>query len=209
MSDKQEEVAETAEVEEALSQSEGFTAEGEMADEEVEVLSPEELVKLLEQTQAKADEAQDKLVRSHAEIDNLKRRHSQELEKAHKYGLDKFVSELLSVWDSLELGTQAAKEANADIAKLLEGNDLTVKMLGDVMAKFGVNQINPEGEQFNPELHQAISMVPNEELPNNTVMTVVQKGYGLNGRLVRPAMVMVTQGGPAYQAPADGIDEQA
>ena len=146
--------------------------------------------------QKKADEHYDQLVRAHAEIENLKRRHTQELEKAHKYALDKFVGELLTIWDSLELGLQAAQNDEADVASLREGTELTVKMFGDVMEKFNVERINPEGEAFNPELHQAMSMVPNAEMAPNTVMAVMQKGVSLNGRLIRPAMVVVSQAMP-------------
>jgi len=146
--------------------------------------------------QKKADEHYDQLVRAHAEIENLKRRHTQELEKAHKYALDKFVGELLTIWDSLELGLQAAQNDEADVASLREGNELTVKMFGDVMEKFNVERINPEGESFNPEFHQAMSMVPNAEMAPNTVMAVMQKGVSLNGRLIRPAMVVVSQAMP-------------
>jgi len=157
--------------------------------------SAEDLNKLLEAAQKKADEHYDQLVRAHAEIDNLKRRHSQELEKAHKYALDKFVAELLGVWDSLELGHSAAQHESADVDKLREGTELTLKMLSDVMNKFGVEQHDPEGEPFNPEFHQAMSMQARDDVPPNTVIAVVQKGYSLNGRLVRPAMVMVSQAG--------------
>jgi molecular chaperone GrpE len=146
--------------------------------------------------QKKADEHYDQLVRAHAEIENLKRRHTQELEKAHKYALDKFVGELLTIWDSLELGLQAAQNDEADVASLREGTGLTVKMFGDVMEKFNVERINPEGEAFNPEFHQAMSMVPNAEMAPNTVMAVMQKGVSLNGRLIRPAMVVVSQAIP-------------
>jgi len=146
--------------------------------------------------QKKADEHYDQLVRAHAEIENLKRRHTQELEKAHKYALDKFVGELLTIWDSLELGLQAAQNDEADVASLREGTGLTVKMFGDVMEKFNVERINPEGESFNPEFHQAMSMVPNAEMAPNTVMAVMQKGVSLNGRLIRPAMVVVSQAIP-------------
>ncbi|WP_456416232.1 nucleotide exchange factor GrpE [Thiolapillus sp.] len=157
-----------------------------------EDLSPEKLGRLLEDARNKADEHWDQVVRTRAELDNLKKRHQRELENAHKYGLERFVGELLGVWDSLELGYNAARE-NHDVEKLLEGTELTLKMLTDAMNKFGVEQIDPQGETFNPELHQAMSMVPTDEVPPNTVVNVVQKGYLLNGRLVRPAMVMVSQ----------------
>ncbi len=158
----------------------------------LEELSAEELAKLLEEARAKADEHWDKVVRAQAEMDNLKKRHQRELEQAHKFGLEKFVAELLGVWDSLELGYQAAKE-NHDIDKLLEGTELTLKMLADAMGKFGVEQIDPKDEPFDPEKHQAMGMVEREDLPPNTVAEVIQKGYSLNGRLVRPALVMVSK----------------
>ena len=179
-------VDETVENVEAILEEEISASEG-----DADVMSSE-----LAALQKKADEHYDQLVRAHAEIENLKRRHTQELEKAHKYALDKFVGELLTIWDSLELGLQAAQNDEADVASLREGTELTVKMFGDVMEKFNVERINPEGEAFNPEFHQAMSMVPNAEMAPNTVMAVMQKGVSLNGRLIRPAMVVVSQAMP-------------
>ncbi|MCG6967413.1 MAG: nucleotide exchange factor GrpE [Chromatiaceae bacterium] len=152
-----------------------------------------DLSKLLEQARAKADEHFQQMVRAHAELDNLKKRHARDLENAHKFALDKFVAELLGVRDSLELGHNAAQDPAADVNKLREGTELTLKMLGDAMAKFGVEQIDPINQPFNPEFHQAMSMQPRADVPPNTVVAVVQKGYTLNGRLVRPAMVLVSQ----------------
>jgi molecular chaperone GrpE len=163
------------------------------ADSEVAETSAEDLALLLEQARAKADEHHEQLIRAHAELENLKKRHARDLENAHKYALDKFVAELLGVRDSLELGHAAAQDESADVQKLREGTELTLKMLGDAMAKFGVEQIDPTNEPFNPEFHQAMSMQPRADVPPNTVVAVVQKGYLLNGRLVRPAMVMVSQ----------------
>jgi len=165
---------------------------------EVAENSAEGLSQLLEQARAKADEHYEQMMRAHAELENLKRRHERDLENAHKYGLDKFVAELLGVWDSLELGHSAAQDETADVQKLREGTELTLKMLSDAMGKFGVEQIDPINQPFDPELHQAMSMQPRADVPANTVVAVVQKGYRLNGRLVRPAMVMVSQAaGPA------------
>ena len=188
MSDEKNEnpVEETVENVEAVLEEEISASEG-----DADAMSSE-----LAALQKKADEHYDQLMRAHAEIENLKRRHTQELEKAHKYALDKFVGELLTIWDSLELGLQAAQNDEADVASLREGTELTVKMFGDVMEKFNVERINPEGEAFNPEFHQAMSMVPNAEMAPNTVMAVMQKGVSLNGRLVRPAMVVVSQAMP-------------
>jgi len=172
--------------------TEALTADERVAAEES---SPEQLTVLLEDARAKADENWDQLLRTRAEMENLKRRQAMELEKAHKFALDGFVRELLAVRDSLELGHDAALDEDADIAKLREGTELTLKLLTDVMGKFGVEQIDPQGEPFNPEYHQAMTMQPKEDLPPNTVVTVVQKGYLLNGRLVRPAMVIVSAAG--------------
>jgi molecular chaperone GrpE len=168
--------------------AEEMALESEEAEEAAEDLS-----KLLDEAQAKADEHYQQLMRTHAELENLKKRHARDLENAHKFALEKFVADLLGVWDSLELGHNAALDDNADVAKLREGTELTLKMLGDVMARFGVEQIDPLDQPFNPEYHQAMSMQPRADVAPNTVVAVVQKGYSLNGRLVRPAMVMVSQ----------------
>lgn len=157
--------------------------------------SAEELARDLDEARARADENWDMLLRSRAEMENLRRRQTVELEKAHKFALDGFVRELLQVRDSLELGHGAAQETGVDVDKLREGTELTLKLLSDVMAKFGVEQVNPEGQPFDPEQHQAITMQPRGDVPPNTVVGVVQKGYTLNGRLVRPAMVMVSSAG--------------
>lgn len=171
--------------------------------------SPEQLGRLLEDARAKADEHYDQLMRARAEVDNLKKRHARELENTRKYALERFVGELIGVWDSLELGHNAAQDDNADVDKLRQGTELTLKLLTDVMTKFGVEQVDPEGEPFNPELHQAMSLVPRGDVPPNTVVTVVQKGCTLNGRLIRPAMVMVSQAAEGGAPPAGGMDEQA
>ncbi|MGA7983019.1 MAG: nucleotide exchange factor GrpE [Chromatiaceae bacterium] len=155
--------------------------------------SPQQLTALLEDARSKADQHWDALLRARAEIENLSRRHARELENAYKFALDGFVRELLQVRDSLELGHDAALDTAADVEKLREGTELTLKLLTDVMNKFGVQQIDPMGEPFNPELHQAMTTQPRDDVPPNTVVSVVQKGYLLNGRLVRPAMVMVSR----------------
>ncbi|MGB5831079.1 MAG: nucleotide exchange factor GrpE [Thiohalocapsa sp.] len=165
----------------------------EVAAEQPDGDDPAELQLLLEDARAKADQAHDQLLRVRAEMENMKRRQAKELENAHKFALDGFVKELLLVRDSLELGHAAAIEPDADVAKLREGTDLTLKQLGDVMSKFGVERLHPEGEPFNPEFHQAMSVQPRGDVPANTVTTVIQSGYLLNGRLMRPALVMVSK----------------
>ena len=158
-----------------------------------EELSPEEMGRLLEDARSKADDHWNQVLRLQAELDNLRKRHQRELENAHKYGLEKFINELLGVRDSLELGYAAAQDENADVAKLREGTELTLKLLTDVMEKFGVEVIDPEGEPFDPDFHQAISTQPRDDVPPNTVVGVIQKGYKLNGRLIRPALVLVSK----------------
>ncbi|MBA1333159.1 molecular chaperone GrpE, partial [Candidatus Endoriftia persephone str. Guaymas] len=131
--------------------------EAEVVDaESVEVVAEKDLVRLLEDARSKADEHWDALVRARAEIENLRKRHERDLENAHKFALDRFTQDLLQVWDSLELGHQAAQDENVDVARLREGTELTLKLLNDVMSKNQVEQIDPEGEAFNPEFHQAM-----------------------------------------------------
>lgn len=173
----------------------GADQPGDSSGETVTDQSIDDLQKQLEGALAKAEQNLELALRAKAELENATRRHEQDLEKAHKYALDSFVKELLQVWDSLELGIQAGQAEGAGIDKLLEGSELTLKLLSDVMNKFGVEQIDPDGEPFNPEEHQAMSMQPRDDVAPNTVVAVVQRGYKLNGRLVRPAMVMVSQAG--------------
>ncbi len=157
------------------------------------------LGRLLEEAKSKADENWDLLMRARAELDNVRRRQKKELENAHKYGIEKFVRELLPIKDSLELGLTAALSESADVANLLQGTEMTLSLFTSAMDKFDIVALDPEGELFNPEFHQAMSMVPSSDVEPNTIITVIQKGYTLNGRLVRPAMVMV----------AKPVDEQA
>ncbi|MCU0766165.1 MAG: nucleotide exchange factor GrpE [Gammaproteobacteria bacterium] len=164
----------------------------------------EDLRLLLEDARAKADENFDRFMRATAELENVRRRAERDLEAARKFALERFVAELLPVRDSLELGIGAAGEVQADPAKLHEGMQLTLKMLGDAMQKFGVERVDPQGQLFDPNLHQALSVQPRDDVPANTVVVVVQKGYTLNGRLVRPAMVMVSRA-----AEGGGVNEKA
>ena len=170
-----------------------------MSDEQVEVQdaaapsSHEELTLLLEDARNKVDEHWNQVLRLQAEMENLRKRAARDLESAHKFALDRFVADLLPVKDSLELGLAAAQDSSAGaVQKLREGTELTLKMLSQVLEKFGVREINPQGEPFNPEFHQAMTLQPSAQVPPNTVMNVFQKGYVLNERLVRPAMVVVS-----------------
>jgi len=155
--------------------------------------SHEELTLLLEDARNKVDEHWNQVLRLQAEMENLRKRAARDLESAHKFALDRFVADLLPVKDSLELGLAAAQDSSAGaVQKLREGTELTLKMLSQVLEKFGVREINPQGEPFNPEFHQAMTLQPSAQVPPNTVMNVFQKGYVLNERLVRPAMVVVS-----------------
>ena len=178
------------------------TASVEEAVDEAETTA-EDLTQLLEDARNKADDHWNQLVRAKAELDNLRKRSQRDIENAHKFATDKFSQDLLQVWDSLELGHEASLDDNADVAKLREGTELTLKLLVSVMEKNGIEQIDPMGETFNPEYHQAMSIQERNDVEPNTVVAVVQKGYILNGRLIRPAMVMVSK------APVASVDEQA
>lgn len=165
--------------------------------------SAEELQLMLEDARNKADDNWNQLLRVKAEQENLARRHERELENAHKFALERFATDILAVRDSMELGLQAANNEGADVDSLRQGTELTLKLLSDVMEKFKIVQVDPDGEPFNPEFHQAMSTQPRDDVPPNTVIAVMQKGYTLNERLIRPAMVMVSQGDVGK------IDEQA
>ena len=151
---------------------------------------------LEEQLKAQIEEnskkEQDLLLRTRAEIDNMRRRSEQDVEKAHKFALEKFSKDILNTIDNLEraLSTPANKE-DESIKALFNGVELTLKELLSTVARFGVEPVGAVGETFNPDLHQAISMQPAEGFENNQITTVLQKGYTLNGRVIRPAMVMV------------------
>jgi molecular chaperone GrpE len=147
----------------------------------------------LEDARGKADAHWDQCMRLQADIENLHKRAERDLANAHKYGLERFAVELLPVKDSLELGLDAFDADNAEIDKLKEGVELTLQMLCNALERFEIKEINPLEEPFNPDFHQAMSMQPRDDVAPNTVITVVQKGYLLHDRLVRPAMVIVSQ----------------
>jgi len=143
----------------------------------------------LEATQKKADESWDNFVRLQAEMENHRKRSEKQVEDAHKFASQKFVEALLPVVDSMEMGMAA----EGNIEQIREGMNLTLKQFESVMEKFNIEAVDPMGEKFNPDLHQAMAMQPNPEMETNTVMAVMQKGFTMNGRLVRPAMVMVVK----------------
>jgi molecular chaperone GrpE len=157
--------------------------EAEQLDEEVVELSD------LEQAESKAAENWERYLRTAAELENVRKRAARDVENAHRFALERFGRELLAVKDSLEMGLAAAE--NASVESLLEGSEATLKILGGTMQQFGIEELDPAGEPFDPEFHEAISMQPSADVEPGSVATVVQKGYSLNGRLLRPAMVIV------------------
>ena len=179
-------------------------SEAEVADENKEVETSveaegepsghEELTLMLEDARNKADEHWNQLLRSNAELENTRRRARQDVENAHKFALEKFALELLPVKDSLEMGLAAVNTDEGDAtAQLKEGAELTLKMLTSAMEKFGIEAVGSPDEIFNPEIHQAMTMQESADHEPNTVMAVMQKGYQLNDRLIRPAMVVVSK----------------
>ena len=177
-------------------------------DEQFEGLSSEEIIDLLQEklmnAEMKVAEHWDHVVRAKAEMENIKRRTKRDVENARKYSVEKFASDLLPIVDSLEQGIETSVTAT-DITALREGMEMTNKMLISTLEKQGLIQVHPHGEKFNPEFHEAMSMVESAEIAEDHVITVFQKGYQLNGRLVRPARVVVSRG----QADVPSIDEQA
>ena len=171
------------------------------AEQHAEEQSPEAEISMLyaelEAAKQTIADQKDGVIRAAADVDNIRRRAAQDVEKAHKFALEKFANELLPVIDNLERAIEFSDKENETLKPLLEGIDMTVKSFNDAVAKFGVEIVNPQGEQFNPEFHQAMSIQPSNDVTPNTVLAVMQKGYTLNGRLLRPAMVMVSKAADA------------
>ncbi|MBY6186326.1 nucleotide exchange factor GrpE [Marinobacter hydrocarbonoclasticus] len=204
MADKQQKVAPNEEIEatetDAVEQS---------AEEQVQAVdAAAERIAELEAELVKAQDTiagqKDSVVRAAAEVENIRRRTAMDVDKAHKFALEKFANELLPVIDSLERALEVSNKEDEAIKPMLEGVELTLKSMLAAVAKFGIDVVQPVGEAFNPELHQAISMLPSDEFAANVVISVMQKGYVLNGRLLRPAMVIVSRG-----SDAPSVDTQA
>ena len=195
----QQAAAETVDVQ--VEAAESAAVEGEIVDESAARIA--ELEKALAASEAKFNEQQDSVLRARAEMENARRRAEAEVDKARKFALERFAGELLDVIDNLERAVMVADTENEAIKPMLEGVEMTLKSFVSTIEKFGMTPINPQGEAFNPELHQAMSMQESADFAPNTVMAVMQKGYELNGRLLRPAMVMVSR------APDGGVDTQA
>ena len=146
----------------------------------------------VEELQQKLNTLGEQLLREQAEMQNVRRRAQRDIESAHKYALEKFSSELLSVVDNLERAIDSIDESDESQKSVAEGLELTLKTFIEVLAKYNVEAVEPEGQPFDADLHQAVSTVQNKDVEPNTVINVFQKGYTLNGRLIRPAMVVVS-----------------
>ncbi|MGH8530782.1 MAG: nucleotide exchange factor GrpE [Nevskiales bacterium] len=156
----------------------------------------------LTEAQAKAAANWDQYLRARADADNIRKRAERDVSHAHKFALEGIAGELLGICDSLELGLAAAEQPGTDVAKLGEGLKLTQQQLIRAMERYGIQAISPQGQVFNPDQHQAISMQESAEQPANTVLQVLQKGYTLRERLLRPAIVIVAK------APAQAADPE-
>jgi molecular chaperone GrpE len=164
-----------------------------VSNEEIEQeLLEEEQVSETEQLQQQVADANDNVLRIQAEMQNMRRRAERDVENAHKFALDKFSADLLPVVDNLERALSAINAEDDSQKAIAEGIELTLKSFLDVLVRFKIEAVDPAGQPFDANLHQAVSMVPNPDMEPNTVMDVFQKGYTLNGRLIRPAMVVVS-----------------
>ena len=190
---KQAENAQEVEINEAEVVTEEVNTESadgavETADDQIAKLEAE-----LAAANAQIDAQKESVVRAAADVENIRRRAAQDVEKAHKFALEKFVNELLPVIDNMERAIEFSDKENETLKPVLEGVELTQKSFVDAVAKFGVEIVDPQGQKFNAEFHQAMAMQPSADVEPNTVIAVMQKGFTLNGRLLRPAMVMVSK----------------
>lgn len=198
MSNEENKVTEE-ELDQIIEEAEKVEAAAQEAEAELEEVGDEKDAKIAQleaallSSETKVKDQQDSVLRAKAEVENMRRRTETEIDKARKFALNKFAEELLPVIDNLERAIQAADAENEVVKPILEGVELTHKTFQDTLSKNGLKEINPEGEAFNPELHQAMSIQESPDHEPNTVMFVMQKGYELNGRVIRPAMVMVSK----------------
>ena len=179
----------------------------EQAEPVAEVISDEqekinELELALAAAKSTVADQKDSVIRAKAEVDNIRRRAAQDVEKARKFALEKFAGEMLTSVDNLERALQSIDKEDESNKGIIEGVELTLQGLISSLEKFGVNAVDPKDQPFNPELHQAMSMQEVPDVAPNTVIAVMQKGYELNGRLIRPAMVMVSKAAPIVDATA-------
>lgn len=190
---QQEKKDSTASLNQRLKNDDPDTDQEQDETEMLEYPSHEELEQKLTAAEEKASQNWDRMLRIQAEMDNLQRRVERDIANAHKYALEKFVLELLPIIDSLERAIEAHLNEDSASGSLLDGVSMTLKMLYAALEKFSVQQVNPERQPFNPEHHQAVSTQADPNVKPGTVLTVLQKGYLLNGRLIRPALVVVAK----------------
>lgn len=147
----------------------------------------------LESAREKAEDNWNQYLRAVAELENTRKRAARDVEQARRFAIERFAADLLSVKDSLEMGLNAASDVTDKADALVEGTEMTLKQLNQVFDKFGITEIDPKGERFNPEIHEAMATQPSNEAEPDTVLTVVQKGYMLNDRMLRAARVLVAR----------------
>lgn len=188
LNEDQEELTNEEHVVEQQEEVQAADSESDNNDEEEQDLAAE-----LAKAQATIKDYWDQIMLLNAEIENNRKRAQRDIENAHKYAVKNFVESLLPVTDSMEMGIAATLNDNATLESIREGMTLTMNMFMQMMEKNGIQAIDPQGEKFNPELHQAMTMQQNDEVEANTVLAVMQKGYTLNERLIRPAMVVVSK----------------
>ena len=184
-----------------------------MADEQLDEQTPnteavgtEDLSARIQVLEEQLAAAQDQSLRTTADLQNVRRRAEQDVQKAHKFALEKFAGDLLPVIDSLERGLELSNADDESIKPMREGIELTLKMFHDTLKRYNLEAVDPHGEPFNAEHHQAMAMQESADVEPNSVLKVFQKGYMLNGRLLRPAMVVVSKAPSAAQP---SIDEKA
>ena len=199
--DKPEDVSEATQVTESSGEPEVDAAEVDAAEVDAPEIDddPEAPADPLTEALSQIEALKDQALRAQAEVENVRRRAARDVEQAHKYAVDRFAADLLPVLDSLEKSVEAAAEVSAEAgadsdATLVEGIELSLKLFLASCAKAGMAPVDPHGEPFDPQLHEAMAMVPNPDAEPNSVMEVMQKGYTLNGRLVRAAKVVVVRG---------------
>ncbi|MBB71019.1 MAG: nucleotide exchange factor GrpE [Legionellales bacterium] len=166
---------------------------GEETSLDIDGLTPEAVKEKLVEALEMAENNREQMLRALAELENMRNRTARDISNAHKFALQKFVTDLLPVVDSLEQGLDASGEEDASVQAIREGMQLTMTMLLNLMEKFSITQINPVGEPFNPDEHEAMSMVKDDKVAPGSVITVIQKGYSLHGRVIRAARVIVAQ----------------
>ncbi|MGY0216910.1 nucleotide exchange factor GrpE [Endozoicomonadaceae bacterium StTr2] len=190
--EKMSEVAEEQLVKDAAEETVAEAPAEDVTEEQAEPEAGEVMQQELENALSELDKARDQVLRAQADMQNVRRRAQLDVEKAHKFSVEKFAKDMLPVVDSLDRALETIPADDENVKAMREGIEMTLNLFIDSLKKHGVEAINPVGEPFDPQKHEAMSMLPNPDMEPNTVMNVFQKGFLLNGRLVRPAMVVVS-----------------